>query len=109
MGNISHFKLGIKWHKYFQVYTCSVYDEVYLYTNTIVKLFVLVTDRVASYLKKLSLSKSRVAFKPTGGRKLEYKEVKNTTMTCLMFKKCLSVVTKQLQLEMLTGNGFIQI
>ncbi|XP_039256080.2 ubiquitin-protein ligase E3B-like [Styela clava] len=65
------------------------------------------SDRVSSYLKKFSMSKSRVAYKPTGGRKLEYAEVKNTMSTCLMLRKLLSVITKQLQLEMLTGLTFM--
>lgn len=65
------------------------------------------SDRVSSYLKKFTASKPRAAIKQTGGRKLEYKEVKNTTSTCLMFRKLLSIVTKQLQLEMLTGLTFM--
>uniref|UniRef100_H2Z542 HECT-type E3 ubiquitin transferase n=1 Tax=Ciona savignyi TaxID=51511 RepID=H2Z542_CIOSA len=63
--------------------------------------------RLSSYLKKMASSRPRQSLLPTGGRKLEYVEVKTTCLTCLLYKRSLSVFTKQLHLEMLTGLTFM--
>uniref|UniRef100_F7A8M5 HECT-type E3 ubiquitin transferase n=1 Tax=Ciona intestinalis TaxID=7719 RepID=F7A8M5_CIOIN len=71
-------------------------------------LHVTVTDKLSSYLKSIASSRPKHTLLPTGGRKLEYAEVKNTCCTCLLYKKSLLVFTKQLHLEMLTGLTFME-
>ena len=65
------------------------------------------SNKLGSYLKKLASSRQSKVILPTGGRKLDYAEVKNTCNGCLLYKRVLSIVTKLLQLEMLTGNDLL--
>ncbi|CAK8692376.1 unnamed protein product [Clavelina lepadiformis] len=64
-------------------------------------------DKFNAYLKRIASSRPQMSMLPTGGRKLEYAEVKNTCCGCLLYRRALTIVTKQLALEMLTGLTFM--
>ena len=63
-----------------------------------------VTTKISSYLKRIVSSRPERVLLPTGGRKLEYEEVKSTCNVCQLYRKALAIFTRQLQLEMLTGQ-----
>jgi len=73
------------------------------YLDYHVILFLSVSNKLSSFLKKMATSRPQKVVLPVGGRKLEYAEVKNTCSSCLLYRRALTIFTKQLQLEMLTG------
>nr|CAB3267459.1 ubiquitin-protein ligase E3B [Phallusia mammillata] len=65
------------------------------------------SDKFGSFLKRIASSRPEKVLLPTGGRKMDYVEVKNTCSACLLYRRSLSIFNKQLQLEMLTGLTFM--